>query len=48
VRLHTSSGSSLLDDAAIAAVNKWRFVPARQGGNPVAAWVQVPVAFKLN
>lgn len=48
VRLHTSSGSSLLDEAAIAAVRKWRFVPARQGGETVAAWVQVPVAFKLN
>lgn len=48
VRLHTSSGSSLLDEAAIAAVRKWRFVPARQGADAVAAWVQVPVSFKLN
>lgn len=48
VRVHASSGSSLLDEAAAAAVRKWRFVPARQGGNPVAAWVQVPIAFKLN
>jgi protein TonB len=48
VRLHASSGSSRLDEAAIAAVRKWRFVPAREAGAAVAAWVQVPVSFKLN
>ena len=47
VRVHTSSGSSLFDEAALAAVKQWRFVPARQGENPVAAWVQVPIVFKL-
>lgn len=47
VQLHSSSGSSALDKAARAAVHNWRFVPARQGSQAVAAWVLVPVVFKL-
>lgn len=42
-----SSGYPLLDKAAVDAVKRWRFVPARRGGGTVAAWVQVPVNFKL-
>lgn len=42
-----SSGHPLLDSAAVTAVKRWRFVPARRGGVPVAAWVQVPVNFRL-
>ncbi len=48
VRVHHSSGSSLFDDAAQAAVRKWRFVPARRGETVVAEWVQVPIDFKLS
>jgi protein TonB len=48
VRIQNSSGSPLFDDAATAAVRQWRFVPARQGENAVAAWVQVPIVFKLS
>lgn len=48
VRIQTSSGSPLFDEAAMNAVRHWRFVPARQGDAAVAAWVQVPIAFKLN
>ena len=48
VRLHSSSGSSLLDESAIKAVKRWRFVPAKQGDNSVEAWVQVPIVFKLD
>ncbi|MCC6470413.1 MAG: energy transducer TonB [Alphaproteobacteria bacterium] len=43
----TSSGFPLLDKAAVDAVKRWRFIPARRGGGTVAAWVQVPVNFKL-
>jgi protein TonB len=43
----TSSGFPLLDKAAIDAVKRWRFMPARRGASTVAAWVQVPVNFKL-
>ena len=47
VELRTSSGSSRLDQAAIETVKRWRFAPARQGDQAVAAWVLVPIAFAL-
>jgi protein TonB len=47
VELRTSSGSNQLDDAALDAVKRWRFVPARQGDQPVAAWVLIPITFSL-
>ena len=37
-----------LDDAAIKAVRRWEFNPARFGVTPVAAAVEVPVRFGLN
>jgi periplasmic protein TonB len=43
-----SSGVSSLDEAALRAVRRWRFKPARQNGRPISAWVRVPVRFKLN
>lgn len=47
VELKHSSGSSRLDQAALAAVRRWRFVPAKQGSQAIAAWVQVPISFTL-
>ena len=47
VELRTSSGSPRLDQAAIETVKRWRFVPARQGDQAVAAWVLVPINFAL-
>jgi protein TonB len=47
VRLGTSSGSNVLDQAALNAVQGWSFVPAQQGGQPVSAWVDVPIRFRL-
>mgnify|MGYP001029073479 FL=1 len=47
VELKHGSGHELLDQAALDAVRKWRFVPARQGEQAVTAWVDVPIAFKL-
>jgi protein TonB len=47
VELRESSGSAWLDHAALSAVRQWRFVPATQGGQAVAAWVQVPLTFSL-
>ena len=47
VELRASSGSSRLDDAALESVKRWRFVPARQGDQPVAAWVLIPITFSL-
>lgn len=48
VAIATSSGISSLDQAAIRAVRRWRFTPAHQTGQPIAAWVRVPIRFKLN
>jgi len=47
VQLHTSSGYTRLDDSALAAVRRWKFVPARLGQEAIAAWVLVPIAFTL-
>jgi len=47
VALERSSGSSLLDAAALATVKTWRFSPARRGGEPQEAWVLVPIVFRL-
>jgi periplasmic protein TonB len=47
VELRESSGHPRLDEAALEAVRRWRFVPARRGAEPVAAWVLVPISFRL-
>ncbi len=46
--LWRSSGFVLLDDAALGAVRRWRFEPARRGGDAILAWVEIPVRFELN
>ncbi|MDO9140206.1 MAG: energy transducer TonB [Methylobacter sp.] len=47
VELQTGSGSSRLDQAALEAVKKWRFTPAKRGEQPVSASVVVPVRFSI-
>ena len=47
VTVEKSSDHEILDDAAIEAVKKWRFVPAKRGDTPVASSVIVPIDFKL-
>ena len=48
LELLKSSGHPRLDTSAIETVqSSWKFEPARQGGNPVAAWVIVPIQFTL-
>ena len=42
-----SSGYSVLDNAALAAVKKWRFIPATRGSEPVTATVDIPLNFTL-
>jgi len=46
--LKKSSGAETLDQAALDAVKKWRFVPAKRGSQAVVAWVEVPITFKLD
>ena len=47
VELEKTSGVRILDDAAVEAVKRWSFVPARRGNNRIAAWVNVPIRFHL-
>lgn len=47
VRVETGSGFAPLDQAALAAVRQWRFVPAKRGSQAVAAPVIVPIEFRL-
>jgi periplasmic protein TonB len=43
-----SSGFPTLDDAAMSAVARWRFQPARADGRPVASQRDQPVRFVLD
>lgn len=47
IELKQSSGHARLDAVAREAVQRWRFVAARQGDAVVAAWVVVPITFNL-
>lgn len=47
VEVSGSSGFERLDRSAANAVSRWKFVPARQGSETVAAWVLVPIVFSL-
>ena len=47
VSLERSSGYEVLDRAALAGVQQWRFIPAMRGGVPVPSEVSIPVAFRL-
>lgn len=47
VAVKKSSGVALLDEAAVTAVRRWTFEPARSAGLPVAHTVEVPVRFSL-
>lgn len=43
----TSSGFERLDQAAISAVMRWRYVPGKRGGVPEAMWFNVPISWVL-
>ena len=42
-----SSGFDRLDQAAMATVMRWRFVPGKRGGVPEAMWFNVPINWVL-
>jgi protein TonB len=48
VQVERSAGHTDLDQAAVEAVGRWRFEPARQDRRPIAMWVSIPVKFMLN
>lgn len=45
VTVAQASGSRELDRAAVEAVRRWRFHPARRDGQPVSGTVIVPISF---
>lgn len=47
IEIHTSSTHPLLDQAALDAVQSWRFVPGRRNGTAEAMWFTIPVRFIL-
>ncbi len=47
VDVHRSSSYPRLDEAAVAAVRAWRFVPAKRGEAAIEAHVIVPIVFRL-
>ncbi len=42
-----SSGYDRLDQAALATVMRWRYVPGKRGGVPEAMWFNVPINWVL-
>ena len=48
VLVEQSAGFRDLDMAAMEAVKKWLFEPARRGKDPVSVWVMLPVKFELH
>ena len=47
IQIVQSSNFLLLDEAAVRAVNQWRFTPARIGQRAVVSQIEVPIHFKL-
>lgn len=45
--VNKSSGHPVLDGAALQAVRRWEFIPARQGSRKVASTVEIPITFLL-
>ncbi len=46
-QVHQTSGHARLDQAALATVLQWRYVPGRRAGVPEAMWLNVPISFVL-
>ena len=47
VSVESSSGSDILDQSAIEAVSRWKFIPAKRDDEFVTASVIVPIEFRL-
>jgi protein TonB len=47
VSVQRTSGHAILDDAALTAVQRWRFSPAMDGNFAIRSVVHLPVKFDL-
>ncbi len=47
IEVKKSSGYEVLDQSALAAVKKWKFVPAKKEDVAVSVWVSIPIKFHL-
>ncbi len=48
IRIHSSSGHTILDTSALKTVNTWHFRPGTKNDKPVVMEVLVPVHFRLD
>lgn len=48
IKLKRTSGFNRLDQAALQAVKKWQFTPAKQDGQAIDYWYEMPINFSLN
>jgi protein TonB len=48
VEINSSSGSDALDRAAVEAIKRWRFHPARHADKSIESWLRVPIEFRLH
>jgi protein TonB len=47
LKITQSGGFTVLDQAALQAVKRWLFKPAKQGDDPIDDRVKVPIRFRL-
>ena len=48
IRVKNSTGYKRLDDAAVNAIRRWKFVPASQAGIAIDYWYEIDFEFNLN
>ena len=48
IELAKGSGYRLFDEAALRAVQQWRFIPAKNEQQSLASWVEFAVRFEIN
>jgi protein TonB len=47
VKVKQTTGTTVLDEAAVQTIKTWTFEPGRRGPNAVESWVEVPIRFSL-
>jgi TonB family protein len=47
IEVKKSSGYEVLDQSALSAVKKWKFIPVKKGDAATPFWVNVPIKFQL-